>query len=218
MRARLIPALVVLALAACDDAAGPDAGDLSAAEVAALSDAMVDADFALTGDVAAADAATGLPVAAEPITATTEFTRTRTCPAGGQVVVEGSHVRVWDRDTHSGSSDLALTKTHQACARTVDAVTITLNGDPDVAVEAHHAWADGQRDGPQTLTMLGAVAWSADDGREGRCTIDVSAVFDPDTHTRTVTGTFCDRTFQRTTTWTGMGGNGGMGGTGGMGG
>lgn len=202
--------LAILALGACDGATGPDDGALSDLEVTALSDAMVDADFALTAEAAlAGETGAGDGVLLDPITATTEFTTTRTCPAGGRVVVEGTHVRVRDPETHSGSSDLSLTKTHEACARVVRTVTITVNGDPNVAVAAHHAWADGRRDGPQTLTMEGALAWSTDDGREGRCTIDVSATFDPETRTRTVSGTFCQRTFERTTTWTG--GEGGMG-------
>lgn len=214
MRARLLPLLPLLslgALPACDDAAAPGTGGLTADEVTALSDAMVDADFDLTGTVALAglEAELDPQVSADPVTATTEFTVSRPCPVDGQVVVEGVHVRVWDRETHTGTSDLSLVKTHEACARTVGTVTITVQGQPNVALEAHHAWADGRRDGLQTLTMKGGIGWSTDDGREGACAIDVSATFDPEAHTRTVTGTFCNRVFERTTTWTGMGSPGG---------
>jgi len=208
-RKTLVPLLAALALAACEDTAGPESG-LSPAEVSALSEAMIDADYAVTGEVAAADAESDA-VAFEPITATTTFTATRTCPAGGQVVREGTHIRVWDRATHTGYSDLSMTKTHQDCARIVGDVTLTVNGDPNIAVEAHHEWAEGQRHGLQTLDIEGALTWSTDDGREGACTIHLSASFDPDTRTRTVSGTFCDRAIERTTTWQ-MGGMGGHGG------
>ncbi len=209
MRARLLPLLVVVAAAACDDATAPPEGALTQDEVIALSDAMVSDDYAMTGEIGAAETIGAAEVdgaaaaAADPITSTTTFTHTRTCPAGGQLVVEGTRERTWDRDTRSGTMDLSLTKTHEACARTLDDVTITLNGNPDVQVEAHHAWANGVPVGLQTLTIVGSIAWSTDDGREGTCTIDVSATFDPDTRTRTVSGTVCNRTFERTTTWSG---------------
>lgn len=210
MRSTATLAVILLALTACDDGAGPAGDVLSETEVVALSEAMAVADFTLTGETPTGESpADG--VALDPVTATTEFTTTRTCPAGGRVVVEGTRTRTWDRDTHSGTSDLALTKTHEACARVVGDVTITVDGDPNIALNAHHAWEDGARVGLQTLSLLGAFTWSTDDGREGRCTIEVNAVFDPATSTRTVAGTVCDRTFERTTTWTG-GHHGGMSG------
>lgn len=212
-RKTLIPIVAALALAACDDGAGPAGTALTSEEIATLSDAMVESDFAATGEVAATDTETGTvsldpSVAPGPVTTTTEFTVTRTCPVGGQVVMEGSHVRVWDRATHSGSSHLSLTKTHEECARSLRRVTITVNGDPNIAVEAHHEWAHGQRFGAQTLSIQGGFTWFTDDGREGACSIDIEASFDPETRTRTVVGTFCDRTIDRTTTWEADGGGG----------
>lgn len=205
MRARLLPLLVIVAAVACDDATAPRDGALTSSEVTALSDVMVSDDYTMTGEIGTSETISTAEVqpAADPITSTTTFTHTRTCPAGGQIVVEGTRERTWDRDTRSGTMDLSLTKTHEACARTLQDVTVTLNGNPDVQVEAHHAWADGAPVGLQTLTIVGSIAWSTDDGRAGTCTIDVRATFDPDTRTRTVSGTFCDRTFERTTTWSG---------------
>ncbi|MDX1673758.1 MAG: hypothetical protein R3314_03055 [Longimicrobiales bacterium] len=204
LRALTILALGAIALAGCEDVLGTD-GELTADEIHVLADDIVAASFDVTGPAATADASTvdAERVSADPITSRTEFVTIRSCPLGGQLVVEGTREREWDRETRSGSSDLSLTKTHEDCARTLRRadVTITLNGAPNVAVEAHHAWENGRRVGLQTLGIQGAIDWETDDGRSGVCTLDVDAVFDPETHTRTVTGTVCDRTIERTTTW-----------------
>ena len=205
MRTKIALAIVlVAAVAACDDAAGPGTG-LDAEELATLSDAMVAGDFAYSAGVATAGQPDGATIALDPVTATGEFSGARPCPAGGQVLFEGTRTRTWDPDTQEGSADLAMTKTHQECAREVRSTVITLNGDPDIAVEAHHAWNAEGPVGLQTLSMHGAFTWSTDDGREGSCTVDIEASFDPETMTRTVAGTFCEHTWEETTTWSGGG-------------
>ena len=206
LRALTVLALAAVALAGCEDVLGTD-GDLTDDEVEGLADDIVATSFDVTGpDASAVDADRTVDahiVAADPITSRTEFVTTRSCPAGGQLVVQGTREREWDRETRSGTSDLSLTKTHEDCARTLRRahVTIALNGAPNVAVKAHHAWQNGHRVGLQTLSMEGRVDWETSDGRSGTCAIDVDAVFDPETHTRTVTGTICHRTIERTTTW-----------------
>ena len=206
-------------LSACQDVVGTR-DDLSDLEIEELADALITNSFDVTGDVASADASvtsddgTAIALYADPITSHTEFTHTRSCVLGGQRVLEGTRDREWDRATRTGFSDLSLTKTHQACSRpTRDSdISITLDGAPDIAVEAHHQWADGRRSGLQTLSMEGAVDWATSDDRSGTCTIDVDVTFDPETGTRTAVGTVCNRTFERTTTWS-HGGHGGMGGS-----
>jgi hypothetical protein len=207
------PLLVAAALAACDDTAGPEAGTLTAAEVDALSTDMVESDFILTGDVALAVDASEDAVGVAALTVTTEFAITMSCPLGGHVVAEGTRVRDFDRATHSGTIDLDMTKTHEACARTLRGrdVVVTLDGDPTIAITAHHAWENHERVGLQTMSMDGGFTWSTADGREGSCTVDVDVVYDPDTRTRTVTGTFCNRTLDISTTWESDGHHGGGG-------
>jgi hypothetical protein len=206
-RRMILPLLALGALAACDDDPTGTGETLTETEVAELSDVLVQSSFDVTGEIAADASVTTtdgtLELSNVPITSTIEFTLTRTCELGGQVVIEGARIRQWDRETWTGSSDLSVTKTHEGCARPLrnSDVVITLDGAPDIAVEAHHEWTAGHRHGLQTLTMLGAVDWSTGDGRSGTCEIDVEASFDPETHTRTVAGTFCNRTFERTTTW-----------------
>lgn len=204
MRSKFALAVLLLApLGACDDAAGPGTG-LDAEELATLSEAMVAGDFDYSASVAAAQPE-GAAVALDPVTATGEFSGARPCPVGGQILFEGTRSRTWDSETLEGSADLSMTKTHEACAREVRDVVITLNGDPNIAIEAHHAWNAEGPTGLQTLSIHGAFTWSTDDGREGACTVDIEASFDPETMTRTVVGTFCDRTWEETTTWSGGG-------------
>ena len=209
MKIRSLTMLLVAAVAlpACDDVVGTN-GSLSNLEIDEIADAMITTSFEATGEVASADASvvsadSELLLAYGPITSHTEFTHTRSCVLGGQRVLEGTRDREWDRETRTGFSDLSLTKTHEDCARPArnGDVTITLNGAPNVQVEAHHQWANGRRSGLQTLSMDGAIDWLTSDDRSGTCTIDVDVTFDPDTHTRTAVGTVCDRSFERTTTW-----------------
>lgn len=203
-RRTILPLIAIVAVAACDDPTATGDG-LSEAEVTELSEVMIQSSFDATGEIAADASVTSeeLQLSSVPITSTFEFTLTRSCELGGQVVIDGVRSREWDRETWTGFSDLSVTKTHEDCVRLLrnSDVTITLNGAPNVAVEAHHEWTGGQRHGLQSMTMLGAVDWSTSDDRSGTCQIDIEASFDPDTHTRTVSGTFCERTFERTTTW-----------------
>lgn len=207
MRVRnvLFTVLAVGTLTACQDVVGSSSG-LTADEVTELADAMIASSFDVTGQVAEADAsetAETLALSVDPITSHTEFTMTRSCLLGGQVVLEGTRDREWDRATHSGFSDLALTKTHQDCSRPLRGadVSVTLNGAEYVAVDAHHEWANGRRSGLQTLSLEGAVDWVTSDERSGTCVVDLDVTFDPETHTRTVKGQVCNRTFDITTTW-----------------
>lgn len=206
-----LPLVAVLALTACGDVTGSDAG-LDADEVSQLSESVVLQTFGATSEVATAgasydDGTASLRLA--DLTATTQFTHTRSCVLGGQVVNEGTRVREWDRTERSGSMELEMTRTHQECARplrwqapqTDDGVTVTLTGAPGVEVNARHEWQHGQRHGFQSLSMEGAIDWSTDDGRSGTCTIDIETEFDPATWTRTTVGTFCNHEIDRTTTW-----------------
>lgn len=215
MKMRIVlPLLAAVALGACDDATGASGDQLSEAEVTTLSEGLVTTTFDATTSVATADAELAQPdgatIAGDAISSTLEFTRTVDCPLGGQVVLEGVRVREWDYDTWTGSMDFELTKTHQACARpareTQD-VTITLDGAPNVLASVHHEWAEGHRMGIQTMSLEGAIAWVTSDDRSGTCEIDIDVSFDPDTRTRTVTGTVCDRDIEWSRQWhhSGMG-------------
>jgi hypothetical protein len=209
MKTRIaLPLLVAVALSACDDTTASSGDQLSDAEVTVLSENLVTTAFDATTSVATADADVaqldGATIAGDAVSSTLEFTRTVSCPLGGQVVLEGIRTREWDFDTWSGYMDFELTKTHESCvrpAREAEDVSITLDGAPDVLVSVHHEWADGQRTGIQSMSLLGAIDWVTSDGRSGTCEIDVEASFDPETHTRTVTGTVCDHAVAWSRQW-----------------
>jgi len=184
---------------ACDDATTVEDG-LTTGEAEELASAMADEAFAVSGDVAVASDDAGAEI--RPlVVVTTTFEVTRTCPGGGDVTLAGERVREWDRETRNGTMDMTMTKTHNACVRTPREHAVTLDGDPNVEVAVHRAREGGDWSGEQTMSMDGAFTWSTDDGRSGTCVVDIDAVYDPETQTRTVTGTFCDRTIERTTTW-----------------
>lgn len=220
---KILPFLAVAVVAACSDSVG-NAGDLTDAEVGELTEVLVTSTFDATSEVATAESTEssladpdGLALQAMGGSSSTEFTRTRTCPLGGQVVIAGTREREWDREAGTGSMTMELTRSHDDCARPFEstgesATVITVNG--DVTGTAYHEWAMGERRGLQTMTMAGELTWETDDGRAGTCVIDITASFDPETHTRTVTGTFCDREIDRTSAWQhgGMHGGGQQGG------
>lgn len=138
------------------------------------------------------------------------FTRTRTCALGGEVVVEGTLTREWVAETRHVTVDVAATKTHADCTFPVrsdadtdtgDPITITLNGNPDIAITAHREREMGYFVGLQTMSHVGSIAWEKSDGTSGTCDIDIQAVIDPDAQTRTVTGSVCGRTFSRSWSW-----------------
>lgn len=190
---------VTLALGACSD--GTDVPDgLTADEADALASAMMDGAFGTSGEVAVASTD---PAGIGPlVTVTRSFERTRDCPLGGDVTFTGTREREWDAETMSGSMDLTMTKTHNDCGRTIRGHEVVVNGDPNIQVKVHRAREAGDWSGQQTMSMLGKFTWDADDDRSGSCAVDISVVYDPDAATRTVTGTFCGRTIDRTTPWT----------------
>src|SRR5215207_6278286 len=183
-RKLLLPALAaVLALAACDKGVtGPSSSDLSAADIQALASETGDQDGAFLDGF-------GGPsfnrVAAGPqfaTTVTTTFSRTRTCPQGGSVKLEGTATHTGDPATHSGSSTFAATRTESACAFGRNGGTITITGNPNTQLTSSQSWANGVP-GVRTATKKGSFTWSRSDGKSGTCNVDVTATWTPSTHT-----------------------------------
>ncbi|HYH82764.1 MAG TPA: hypothetical protein VEX86_23425, partial [Longimicrobium sp.] len=102
MQRTLIPAVfaAALLLSACDRSATGtvDAAALSPTELRALAGDLGDQDGALLDGVpdASFDRVPTDPASAVT-TVTTTFSRTRTCPAGGSVKLEGTMVHTGDR-------------------------------------------------------------------------------------------------------------------------
>ncbi|HEV3049926.1 MAG TPA: hypothetical protein VGX50_06445 [Longimicrobium sp.] len=200
----LSAALAALALAACDGsptAGGDLAMDRAEAEnAAAVWDAvgamMMDAFVGPTSSAAPADR----PSFA---TATTEFTRTRECPAGGTATLQGTRTVNHDPATNSGSMQMTATRTDAAC--TMDARhgegTISITSTPNVQVTASQTWSGGQP-GVRTATHKGSFSWTRSTGQSGSCTVDLTATWTPATRTYTLNGTFCNQTVSVTRTRT----------------
>ena len=198
-------ALAAFALAACEGSptGGPDAA-LDSAEAQNAADAWDEVGAVVMdgflGPAFNLSAGGGELAAA---TVTTEFTRTRECPAGGTATLAGTHVLQHDPATNRGSVQLTATRTDAAC--TVNARggngTISITTTPTVAVTSSQSWGNGQR-GVRTATHKGSFSWSRSTGQSGTCTVDLTATFTPATHTYTLNGTFCSRTVSVTRTRT----------------
>ncbi len=201
MRKHIFTAFLAAAtlLAGCDQAFGPGS-ELAPTELQELSDALIQDGLAETADTSTAGTLDD-GLALDRITSSTDFTRTRDCPAGGDVVMAGTRSRTRDTETRTGTMDVSATRTFVDCARPLaDSVTVTLNG--ALNFTAHREWQNGAWYGEQEITLAGNVDWTTDDDRSGTCQIDVQAAFDPTARTRTVTGTVCGQDVSALQGWT----------------
>lgn len=206
-RTLLLPAALAaaFALAACEGAAtGPDGGStsgLSADDVQALASETGDQDGAFLDGF---DGPSFNKIPAGPAlatTVTTTFTRTRTCPQGGSVKLEGTATQTVDPATKTGSASFSATRTESACVFGRNGKTITINGNPNTQLASSQSWTNGVP-GVRTATKKGSFNWSTSEGKSGTCNVDVTATWTPATHTLQVKGTFCNQTVDVTRTWT----------------
>lgn len=200
-----------LASAACgDDPASPATGTpLSAAEAEALAlefDAhgieLLDAEMAASeGEVAVSPSLAPVGPSLDLIVTEIEFTRTRSCPLGGEVVLAGTMLR--ERDTEAGSLRVTFEadRTPDACTYAIPVGTISITGNPNIHIEGERFRVNGVPVGLQVTTHVGAFSWEKSEGSHGTCVVEITSTLDPETRTRSVTGTFCGRVIDRTVTW-----------------
>jgi hypothetical protein len=188
----------VIATACSDDAAGPSGDRLTRAEAAVIA-----------GDITAnSDRAAAMPqvasmndgTAGDPGTFTQELEINVACPVSGNIQQKWKVDASFDQEAGSFSLDIAGFQKHIACAFRHEGVTITVDGDPDVDLEAHVASANF-RPTEHTLDVDGAFKWSASDGRSGTCPITLEAVTDFAARKRTVEGNVCGHAIRETTSW-----------------
>lgn len=203
-RSLLLPALLAAAvtLTGCENntTGSTETAALSPTEARALAGDFGDQDGALLDGVPGGSF-DRVPADLAAVTVTTTFTRTRTCPAGGSVKLEGTMVHNGDPATRTGSLQFNATRTETACAFTRNGVTLTINGNPSTALTATHSWANGIP-GVRTATKKGSFTWARSNGGSGTCNVDVTHTWDPATHTLRVVGTVCNQTIDITRTWT----------------
>jgi len=189
-------AALVLAAAACSDSTGANGGlsqeaaaqlaaDIDATSSMGTGDLGLGAVFSVNVGGSGASASTSVPF---PIN--NQFTVTKQCPRGGQVVVAGGVVGTGDRATHSLTLDANAKRTDTNCAFDTRDGVLTLSGNPDLNYTGHLNIVNAQLSGPQTQTHKGSFTWSRTGG-SGTCDVDITSSYDPDTKTATVTGMFC---------------------------
>lgn len=198
-------ALLVFAVACGDQGTtGPAQGDLQMSEALEIAEGQADLlDVVLDGEIDArpATAASGdasLALSSVPVTTEFEFTRTRPCRNGGQIVATGTGTHVVDRETGSVTVDIAGDKSIERCARARGDLVITIDGGG--TFEGHRHKENRQYVGLQTNDQEGRFTWETSDGRSGECGYEIHVVWDPATHTKTITGFICDHEIDRTVT------------------
>ena len=196
---------ILLAIAACDQSTGLSTGisqsdanqlaaDMDAVSTLGTADVGLGASFSIV-----TDGSGSASVAAAPIPINNQFTVTKQCPKGGQVVIAGTVTGTGDRTTHSLTLEAAGTRTDTDCAFDTRNGVLTLNGNPNIAYNGKLNIVNGALSGLQTQTHKGSFKW-ARTGGSGTCDVDLVSSYDPATHTVTVTGTFCGKTVNVTRT------------------
>jgi hypothetical protein len=191
---------LVFAVVACDTPTGLSSSEISQADANELAAAMDDiaafgtTDFGL-GPLSSMNVAENASsaVSAVPVTIDNQFTVTRQCPQGGQVVFAGRTTGTADRAAHDLSLHTVATRTDTNCAFQTRRGVLTLNGNPNIAYDGQLTIVAGRLSGLQTQTQKGSFTWSRPGG-SGSCDVDLTSTFDPATRTATVTGSFCGRT------------------------
>lgn len=188
----------VAVLAACsDDPTGTDGDTMSRAEAVAIAGNMV-----AIGEEAATDGITEVTETGDGSgTIHFEQTSTHPCPLGGTVGVALDIDVDYDEAAQAFELNASGTLTHNNCAVAGDDATITFNGDPGLQLGVFAIADGGVAIEPWTNSIDGAFTWSSDDGREGRCVVDLFASTDFVEQQRTIAGEVCGHTIQQTVTW-----------------
>lgn len=188
-----------LAIAACaDDGTGVEGDAMTRAEATALASAI-----ALSSEGATAEGLAEVTQSGGDGAGTITFTRTAThpCPQGGEVAVELNATVDYDEQAQSFDLDADGILTHDGCSFEHEGERFTVDGDPGLSLEAHAAAEGGEPVGDWTSSVVGAFLWTADDGRDGRCVIDLSTITDFTATNRSVSGEVCGHTIQQTIDW-----------------
>jgi hypothetical protein len=191
----LCGAALLVAIAACDNSTAPSnvltqadanqlASDMDAVATLGAADVGMSPIFSLRADGGSA----AISTAAVPIN--NQFTVTKQCPRGGQVVIDGTTTGSADAVTHSLSLELVATRTDASCAFETRNGTLTISGNPNIAYDGKLNIVNAALSGLQTQTHKGSFTW-ARAGGSGTCDVDIASSFDPAAHTVTITGTFC---------------------------
>ena len=191
--------LVPVLIAACSDSAGPNSGDRLTRDEAMRLAAEVSSSVGTTSVAPVRSNADA--VASVPISFTEDHESSHPCADGGTVRLTWRVTGAIDPEAGLFELDVEGTHKPSGCAYKHAGLTLTINGDPDMDFDAHVAVANSQPSEPFTISIDGAFAWSASDGRSGRCTVQYAEVTDFAAGKRTVDGNVCGHVVKETFTW-----------------
>jgi hypothetical protein len=198
----LLGAATVVAACGEEDSLNPQDSALTAIEVQAMGDALVGgASMAFDGGIVELNQVTW-DLGTSTITLSVDLSWP--CEAG-MMDVSGITTATLDFQTGSVTAVSEAVLTPQACRFTHTPLgqNITMTGDPDVRVDGV---LTAEQFGGAAVSgrMTGVVLWEAEDGRSGRCEIDVTLEWTLDDNqlewtlddNQTVTGTVCGMDYQ----------------------
>lgn len=193
--------VAVLALAAaCEDSATePDTLSLNGEDLGVVA---LDGD-ALSGGMVFTQlfGSTGSAAAAASDGHTREFSRSRDCPAGGSIEINGT-VEYTQNGEGTVEATITGTRDQVECTRTRGDVTLVIDGSG--TFEAYRKRVNGEPVGNQTTSYSGTFDWTktrGDEVRTGSCDYRLLSVRQPDAMKVKVTGTICGREIDRERDW-----------------
>lgn len=130
-----------------------------------------------------------------------EFSRSRDCPAGGSIEIEGV-VELIRNGEGTVEATIIGTRDQVNCARTRDDVTLVIDGSG--SFEAYRKRVNGEPVGNQTTAYAGTFDWTktrGDEVRTGSCDYSLESIRQPDAMKVKVTGTICGREIDRERDW-----------------
>ena len=189
-------------LAGCSDDTPVDApsGELSDSQMALIAlDSDTVTEEILNEQLGAMPAVAAAFSSMAAITEEIAFSRSRSCPAGGETSVEGTLQRMLDPDTGLMEASFSGTRTRSDCAFVQNELVVTVNG--SATLEWFRRRIDGLPDGPQTTSVAGFVDVTRSDGAERSCEFSFDFVRDPSEGIRSMSGTMCGVSVTRTVSW-----------------
>jgi hypothetical protein len=169
---------IALLLAACSgDPTGVNSGDeLSDAEIQALLNELAASLNEVNVGVPALNNRrmdTPMPVllSSTPIGVDAGFNQSVPCESGS-LSLAGNVKGQIDDETFLGSLNMNFTWDFNACAVTLEDVTVTVDGAPEIRFDGDYTF--GENEFSLAGTEKGGFSFTISDGREGSCAIDVA--------------------------------------------
>lgn len=202
----LIVVVVLVFTAGCNDGTMSPTGGTDGQTLAGqMADVALDSDLIteqmVDSELDALEAATASR-SGDPsgtVTQDVTFSRTRPCPGGGQIQLEGSIHRTKDFSTGVMEAEAEGSRTRTECTFQRREFSIVVNS--SAQWDKFRRRVDGVPDGLQTSHYEGSSLAVRSDGEERSCAFEIDIVRDPETHTRTLDGMICGTEVHRSVSW-----------------